>query len=278
MTERKIEIVVGLFVFLAIVIVVLGVIWGKELDFWSQRLHLIVRFDDVQGLDPGDPVIVRGIRLGEVKQVSLHPQYVEVSLWLKQDIPLSTDSQVSIENKEIMGGRQVVIYPGESDQLLKNGDVLVGSSLGQFNLLFSDAHAVILRMDSVFQQIQKSWDSEALVQTVRNMETATNQTSKLISETRRDLQLTLSRLEGMSETWEEDSLSLRFSRLVTNLDSTATMMHQVSSRLQDENSTLGKMLYDKQLYDQMLLTTSKMDSLITDVKSNPKKYIHFSLF
>jgi len=278
MTERKTEIIVGLFVFLAIVIVVLGVIWGKELDFWSQRLHITVHFDDVGGLDPGDPVIVRGMRLGEVEQVTLHSKYVEVGLWLRQDVTLSTHSRVTIESKELMGGKQVVIHPGEEGKPLQNGDILVGTALGDFSRLFGDAHAVLQRMDSVFQQIQLSWDSEALLQTVRNMETATGHTSQLISETRRDLHLTLSRLEGMSEQWESDSLALRFSRMVTRLDSTAALMHQVSMRLQDEDGTLGKLLYDRWLYDQMLLTTSRMDSLITDIKSNPKKYIHFSLF
>ena len=278
MTERKTEIIVGLFVFLAIVIVVLGVIWGKELDFWSQRLHITVHFDDVGGLDPGDPVIVRGMRLGEVEQVTLHSQYVEVGLWLRQDVTLSTHSRVTIESKELMGGKQVVIHPGEEGKPLQNGDVLVGTALGDLSRLFGDAHAVLQRMDSVFQQIQLSWDSEALLQTVLNMETATGHTSQLISETRRDLHLTLSRLEGMSAQWESDSLALRFSRMITRLDSTAALMHQVSMRLQDEDGTLGKLLYDRWLYDQMLLTTSRMDSLITDIKSNPKKYIHFSLF
>ena len=278
MTERKTEIVVGLFVFLAIVVVVLGVIWGKELDFWSQRLHITVRFDDVGGLDPGDPVIVRGMRLGEVEHVTLHSQYVEVGLWLRQDVTLSTHSRVTIGSKELMGGKQVVIHPGEEGKPLQNGDVLVGTALGDLSRLFGDAHAVLQRMDSVFQQIQLSWDSEALLKTVRNMETATGHTAQLISETRYDLHLTLSRLEGMSGQWESDSLALRFSRMVTRLDSTAALMHQVSMRLQDEDGTLGKLLYDRWLYDQMLLTTSRMDSLITDIKSNPKKYIHFSLF
>ncbi len=80
--ERKLEIRVGFFLILGVIILVFGVMWGRGIHLFSNAPRFTVRFDDVYGLEVGDPVFIRGIEQGKVVAVALQDQSVLVTLQL----------------------------------------------------------------------------------------------------------------------------------------------------------------------------------------------------
>ena len=135
MSERKIEIIVGLFVSVAVLGLILGVVWGKNFQFFSNRQHLNLLFDNVRGLETGDPVVVRGLERGGVERINLNDQDVEVRIWFEPDVRLYSDFYAIIETKEIMGGKQITLYPGTSGKPAVITDPVKGEVQGDFNSL-----------------------------------------------------------------------------------------------------------------------------------------------
>ncbi|MBN2104487.1 MCE family protein [bacterium] len=278
MSERKLEIIVGAFVTLAIISLIIGVIWGKNLRLFSSRQDLNLRFENVRGLEEGDPVAVRGIQKGAVKHVVLNTHYVDVYVWLERDVVLYTDFRAVIESKEIMGGKQVTLYPGSSGIRAPLNRVYKGEERGDFSVLFAQSENTLARLDSILNQTSDVLSTQKLQQILLNLEKATEQTQQMIQETRRPLLSSLSHVQSISQRLDADSTAGRVALLIAKLDTTAQTFQKIGRRIEDQEGTLGKLVRDRELYNRVLNTTLRLDSLITDVKENPKKYLHVSVF
>jgi len=278
MSERKIEMIVGAFVTLAVIGLIIGVIWGKNIQLFSSRQDLTLRFNNVRGLEAGDPVVVRGIQKGAVKHVELKSHYVDVFIWIEQDVILYTDFQSVIETKEIMGGKQVTLYPGSTGIRAPMNRVYSGEERGDFSAIFAQSEKTLSRLDSILTQTSQVISTQKLQQIFVNLEKATEQTQWLIQETRNPLRSSLSHVQSISRRLDEDSTAERVALLIAKLDTTAQTLQKISRRIETQEGTLGKLVHDRQLYDRVLGTAQRLDSLITDVKENPKKYLHVSVF
>ena len=187
MSDRKTEIAVGMTISLAILLLVLGLILGKGIDLFSRQKPLYVRFLDIAGIETGDPVVVRGMTLGRVEGIVLHPEYVILQLSLRKDIPLYSDMQVFIENRELMGGKQVAVLPGNSGKPTDPGQIVTGKCRGDLGVLFSRGESVISRMDSVLIQTSQLLQSDRISLVIKNMEKGSHQFVRLLEENRNQL-------------------------------------------------------------------------------------------
>lgn len=278
MAERKAEVLVGITVTLALLILLFGVIWGKGIDIFSRRVNFTVRFEDVQGLEKGDPVLVRGIKQGEVERIVLRAKYAEVRLWLRENIPIYSDLRIAVEMKELLGGKQITIDPGKSGQPVDFHQPFYGETRGNIKELLVSTERTLSRTDSVVWQLKAFLDQDHLSKVLHSIDEVTNQTKEILTENRQDIRLTVKRLEEVTRSIHEDSTAIRIGDLVTRLDSTVYLIQSIAVKMESEEGTLGKLLRDRWLYDQLLKTSSDLDSLITDIMKNPKKYIHVSVF
>ncbi len=278
MSERKTEVAVGLVVTAALLILVLGIIWGKDVDILSHRNFLIIHFNNVYGLEKSDPVLIRGMKQGEVDRIVLKPEYVEVQLWIKQHVLLYSDMKVTIENRELIGGKQISIDPGKSGLAVDLDKVYIGEVSGDLGVLLLEAGKVLTDVDDVLGQLKFILEPDHFETVLHNVEEATTQVNELIAENRRGLQVTMQRLEGMTQRFQEDSTMMHVGNVITQLDSTVGLIKKIAVQMEQEDGTFGSLLRDRLLYDQLLKTSSNLDSLITDIKTNPKHYVHFSLF
>src|SRR4030042_2856854 len=110
--EKKQELWVGVTVFLAMLVLVLGIVWGKGASVLSNRRMYKARFETVLGLEGGDPVMIRGTRQGQVKKINLTARDVEVDFWIYENTPVYSDALCAVESEELMGGKQLSIEPG----------------------------------------------------------------------------------------------------------------------------------------------------------------------
>jgi len=276
--ERKTEVIVGLVVTCALLILILSIVWSKGKAFTFRRVVFSVRFEDVGGLEEGDPVLVRGVKQGEVERIELGSGYAEVRLWVRADAPLYTDLKVAVEMEELMGGKQIVIDPGTSGLPADPDKIYIGEGRGDAMALIRRAGDMIARTDTVFQHLRTFMDSDRFSRVLQNMEETTGQAKSILAENRQDFRTAVERLEAMTRALHDDSTAYRFGNVVNRLDSTVLLVKQVALRMENQEGTVGKLLGDRQLYDRLLKTTAGLDSLITDIKANPKKYVHVSVF
>jgi phospholipid/cholesterol/gamma-HCH transport system substrate-binding protein len=278
MAERKADIIVGLVVFIALLILILSLMWGKDVKITYKMVNLVVRFEDVRGLEKGDPVVVRGTDQGTVESVRLGSGYTEVRLLVREDIDLYSDVQVNIESRELLGGKQVVIYPGSSGDFFDLNRVIYGELSGDMGMVLARVDNLLLKADSVLVQFGSLIQQKPWSKVLNNIEETTGEVKGILRENRSGLQSTVNSLEEIVRTVKEDSTAERLGRVVVELDSTIDIIKMMVLRIEKEEGTVAKLIQDRELYDQIMKTFTDLDSLVADIKANPKRYIHVSLF
>lgn len=278
MSEKKTEITVGVILTGALLILILGIIWGKDIDIFSHRRYIVVHFNNIYGLERNDPVLIRGIKQGEVDRIFLEPEYVEVRLWVRENVPLYSDLKVSIESRELIGGKQIAIDPGKSSQAADLDRIYTGAISGDLGVLMLQIGEVLSGVDDVLGELRIVLEQERVGRILQNVEEATIQVKQVVAENRQGLRVSVKRLEQILQGFQEDSTMVHIGDVVTQLDTTVSLINEIALQLEKEDGTMGKLLHDRWLYNQLLETSANLDSLITDIKTNPKRYIHFSLF
>jgi phospholipid/cholesterol/gamma-HCH transport system substrate-binding protein len=278
MAERKIEVSVGLTVTVAILVLILGLIWGKGMKLFSSRMEYVARFDNVKGLEKGDPVVVRGVDQGQVEKVVLQLDFAEVHFWTKRDIALYADATVTVENQELMGGKQISIDPGQSKQRVESGFCFDGQVKGDLDDLMTKTDQIFSSLDTVLSGLKTFLDPLQFKGVIRNLEMSTIELQRILKENRQMIHASIQRIDHFTEQIEEDSTAMHVQRIVCQLDSTAILMHHMMTRIETQEGTIGKLVHDRKLYDRLVLVSSHLDSLITDIHRSPKRYFHVSVF
>ena len=276
--ERRTEAIVGITVLVAVIILIVGVYWGKGSRVLSSRQWLKVHFDDVRGLEVTDPVFVRGIKKGQVEEIGLGPSYAEVRIWVMKDVALYSDMRVSLANRELMGGVQIVLFPGESGEPADLAKVYRGETSTDLNTFVRKTDQILRKADSLFIYLNDLAKSNFIGNLIEEADHTMENVRLTVVENRTHLRNTLARLDTLTYQFQAASFPSRVSMLIDRLDSTVTRMNAIVMRIEDEEGTMGKLVRDRWLYDQLLKTTADLDSLISDLKANPKKYVRFSLF
>jgi phospholipid/cholesterol/gamma-HCH transport system substrate-binding protein len=278
MKEKKEEMIVGLVVTLALLLLVLGVVWGKKTDFLSKRIRLTVHFENVKGLEKGDPVVIRGIAQGEVDDVDLGDDFAEVRLWINSKAKLWSDAQFLIEDRDLMGGKQILIEPGHGPESLNPEITISGNTRYDMLQVLVSGGRVISQIDSLLSRINDVAGSDRLKKVIKNFEDTSNEAKNILEDNRASIHATLKQMEGITRKFHEDSVAARVSKTFIQLDSTISSVRRLVLEAEKEDGTLKRLIKDKKLFERLVSTTSDLDSLIQDVKKHPSKYIHVSIF
>ena len=295
MISREKQLFLGAVIFLAIAIAVLGAAWLSENYAGAAggyQLHVF--FDSVPGLQPGDPVFIRGVWAGKVLDIGLTYGLPLVSIGFAEFRNLPRDSKVLLQAEGLLGGKMIDVQVGTaSDRVYADHDTLRGSSEGGIEEMAEHAGVLAQRLEAVladrnlghFEVLLANLDSAAatLKQTVsENRETlasvldsadaATRNARDMIGENRPDvrrvvenMRLTTDRLDGVTRNIETVLESLR--RSLSDLN-------EVSGRLRRGEGTLGRLIQDDTLYRDLQRTLVSVDSLINDIKEDPKRYLN----
>lgn len=276
--DQKTEVVVGVVICIALLILIFSIMWGKGFNWFSDRHLIVAQFEDVRALERGDPVFVRGMQKGIVERIELHAKEVEVLLAMDDDVALYSDLKLVVESRELMGGKQITVYPGKSGVPADLSKTYRGEVGSDIQSLFLKAQTTISRADSVLEQVGSFLTQERMVQIVKNMEETSSLARDMLAENRKALRSTVQRIDTMTRSLQEDSTVVRLGDLFTKIDSTVTQIIRLSDLVENEDGTVGKLLGDRWLYDQLLKTAADLDALVQDIQANPKKYIRVSVF
>lgn len=276
--ERKVEIGVGITVTAALLVLVLGVLWGKGSNLFLKRTECTVRFQDVRGLEKGDPVFIRGIEMGEVNRIAIQKDFAEVYLRIKKEVPLFSDAQVFIEDKDMMGDKQVTMFPGNSQTPLNPDQVLNGSIRISMLDILMGAERLIRQTETLLVQFNGLMNQGKVDKVFSNIEKTTFEANRILADNRQSIHSIMMDMENIAKKFRENSTAERFGNIATRLDSTLLFLNRVATEAEQADGTIGRLIRDKKLYDHLVKTTIDLDSLIADVKKNPKRYIHVTVF
>ena len=305
---------IGSLTAITIVLLVLGFNFLKGKTFFSKSHNLFAKYTNVQGLATSNAVVINGLQVGTVYSISTDKNMKEilVNMNLTKDVNIPVNSIATIKTS-LLGIVSVEIKLGDSKTFIpKNGYITTEASAGIFNDVLSKVDPILYQVtkavssiDSVLMSVNRILDPTAknnisavlanLNATTANLVGASSSLTTLLNTQTGALAGTLNNLNSFTANLDKNNGKI--TNLVDNLDKTASNLSQLdlqktltvlNTTIGDLKSTIGKLnsssgtagllLNDTKLYNNLTATANKLNLLIDDLKTNPKRYINISVF
>ncbi|MDR3668022.1 MAG: MlaD family protein [Ignavibacteriaceae bacterium] len=279
--QRRTEIKVGITVIMGLLIFLWILGWAKNFSLTSNHKPVLIRFDNVTGLEIGDNVMVNGLRKGFVKDMKIQQDHVLVTLSLEKDVNLREDAQFSISMLDLMGGKKVGVSPGVSSADFNYNSVHNGvfyadipSVMSMLGSVQGDIVASLKDMRITLSSANKYLTDDELTNNIKSSAANLNQISQkmilMIDENRESFKKLAS--NGAAITSEakdfiannKEGIRTSLEELKVLLKKTDTLMtsaNEFTSEVKNKNNNLGKLLYDKELYDNLTQSVAKLSEL-----------------
>ena len=305
---------IGSLTAVAIVLLVLGFNFLKGKTFFGKSHNLFAKYTNVRGLATSNQVVINGLQVGTVYSITTDKNMKEilVNMTLTKDVNIPTNS-IAIIKPSLLSTPTIEIKLGDAQTYIpKNGYIATEATAGIFNDVLSKVDPILYQVtkavtsiDSVLMAVNHILDPSAknnISATLANL----NKTTANLVGTSASLQTLLNTQTGAlagtlnnlnSFTASLDKNSGKITSTLDNLDKTATNLSQLdlqktltflNSTIGDLKATIGKLnntsgtagllLNDTKLYNNLTATANKLNLLIDDLKTNPKRYVNISIF
>lgn len=292
------ELMIGISVIVAILILIFGIDYLKGINLFKPANFYVAEYDNVDGLSMSAPVMIQGYKVGQVREINFdyaNPGKIQVVLALNKDLHLPEDSEATIAST-LLSGAYIDIKVGSSRRKLEvGGNIRTSRTPDLMASLQSDlmpkVSQVIPRVDTLLYSLNTLVADPALRQSIRRLDGITNNlysaTGSLNTTLRTDVPVIMRNVRGASSdvqvlTANLIDLSTQLKSLpleptMANVESVTRNLEEFSRQLNSREGTLGKLMNDPQLYNHLNKVSADVDSLIIDIKRNPKRYISIKL-
>jgi len=295
----------GIIVLLIIAIGIWGFnfLKGKDL-FGPKPRHFFVEYKNINGLAENSLVTINGLQVGRVENISFNeaPEKIgslKVKITLEDDFEFSKNSVAKIYSAGLMGGQNLAIIPSYEGELAVSGDNLKGeiesdlfSSFGEkLNPIQAKLENVLVEADSLligFNQVLDAKSRASLNRTVVGLEYTIGDVRKtmksvngLLADSKTSLSQTLTNSKKITDDFSkvsEDLSKVNFGETVQKLETTLAGVNNLLADVDKGEGTLGKLLSDDKMYANLTNASKEMEELLREMKLNPKRFVHFSLF
>lgn len=293
-TKRRDELLVGLLLMVAVALALGGTIWIARGGL-SRGYPLFARFAWGVGIKPGQPVMLAGVQVGFVKGVKLIPDgTITVEMQLQQEYTVPSGSTATVEANGIFGDMLVALRPerGATGRIAPGDTVPAGASspsmsqlLGKGDTISTDVAAIT---GALRREMVDSGGMRDIRHTIGDLTKLVAQLTAVTSEQSRQLTLTQQQLRKTLSSVDSATVD---STLV-NLRATSAQVEQLSRELRTTNKqvqsaldkatngpgTAGRLMNDPAVFARVDTLLARVDSLVMDLKKNPKKYINLRIF
>jgi phospholipid/cholesterol/gamma-HCH transport system substrate-binding protein len=292
--KKRDEVLVGLVITVAVIVVVLGSLWLARGGL-SKGYPLYVKFPWGAGLKQGQPVLLVGVNVGYVDEVELHQDGILVTtLRIVKSYQVPLTSKAAVVPNGIFGDQAIAITPSRPDpRSFKPGDTIpIGPSTPGISDLTTKADSVMRSVNAITMALQTEMVASGGIHDLRNTIAATNRLvndfATIAAEQSRQLSATMTSLRratGAIDPAKVDST-------VNNLRTSSANLAEISGQLKETSGKLdlllakvdsgpgsvAKLINDPGAYNDVRAVLQRMDSLLADIKKNPKRYINIKVF
>ncbi len=286
------ELKIGFWAIVAIVVMFYGMRYLKGINSFKEGQFYYLSCDKVDGLAVSSHITLHGLKIGMVRSMEYDAKTKNIVVLLNvydSDMKIPRDSHVSVKG-DLLGTSEIVIEMGESTQYYEPWDTIQAPAaaaglLEKADPIVEQINSLMPKIDTLISGINvlvnESKMQESLLQIntlTQHLNTTVNQLNQLL---RKDVPGIMSNLE--SATANLDTLSVQakeadIKQLLANTNATIQSANELLKQMQNPDGTVGKVLNTSELHDQLNRTIADVDSLINDIKANPKKYIHIKVF
>jgi len=292
----------------AIIILCLGY-WGFNFLKGQNLLEpasrvFYIEYDNIQGLNKASTVSINGLQVGKVTEIIFNKDTLKkgklvVKIALDNDFEFSKNSVAKIYSTSIIGGESLAIIPSYEGELAVSGDYLKGevesdifTSVGEtLNPLKTKVERVIIGADSLLIALNdlldlKSRDSFkrtilGLETTISSMTNTLSSFNKMIDSTKVDIDIVLEDTKKITKNFVKVSDTLatvNLGQTVKTLQTTLANVNGLLLGIENGKGSLGKLATDDTMYKNLTNASRELEELLKEMKLNPKRFVHFSIF
>ena len=298
------EIKIGFLAIIGIMMSVFSYNYLKGINLFEKNRKFKVTYSKVDGLSMSNPVTLNGFKIGKVHKINFNRENTReliVDIIIENDVIFPKTSTAELYETGLIGGKAIAIIPDYKNDstIALDGDFLKGVlKPGLTELVNQILPQVQLQLESVmqsaevvFENINKLFDEETKTELkssikefsllTQNLSNTSRRVSDLIEKSAPGIELTINDLKDTSNNLKSitDSISKKdIIDLTNNLNELVKNFNKVSKNLNNSNGTMGMLIQDKSIYENLEKATNELNILIEDVKLNPSRYINFSVF
>jgi len=275
----------------------------KGEDLLDSSRTYYAEYENVEGLAVSTPVTISGFSVGKVKDIKLkegNSANLLVTLMIENNYEFSRNSQAQLRDLGLIGGKGIEIIPVfDGSPAAKSGDTLkatVKEGLTELinqrltplqkkiEVVMTDADSLLTGVNDVLDEDTRSNLRQSIADlslVVASFKKSSNTLDRFLDDNETSLNNTISNLENTSANVSKitDSLATTdMAATIKDLQSTVNKFDNLIAGIENGEGSVGKLLKDEGLYNNLEAASKQMEELLQDMKLNPKRYVHFSLF
>lgn len=285
------ELIVGVLGLTALFVIYFLINFFKSIDIFDDTDNYRVEFTNIGELTNSAPVYINGCKVGNVSSIEHNfneSEIVTLTLSLNQGLRLPEGSYAQIHNK-LMGGSTICIVMGKGKGTIEPGTTLKGvleaGAMDVVGNMMPQIEAMLPKVDSMLTSLNTIFANPAINNTLNNLETLTAQLNTTSAQLNRlvsnDIPTALDKVIEIEDDLLKVSSQLSeidYASMIATLDASLNNIQQITAALNEGNGTVGMLLNDTALYSKLNETCEAANALLEDLKENPKRYVHFSVF
>lgn len=286
------EMKVGALSLVCLFVLFFGFHYLKGVNIFSSVNKYHGVFTHVPGLTEQCPVYIRGYKVGQVDKITYdfsRDSAFTIEVSVDKHISLPVGTRMALVSDGLLGGNAISLElpAGASSSMCESGsflptEVVPGLVESLQNGLLADLTATIQHVDEVVEQLSSQVDNDHLKNVLSNadamtadLKVASHDLKHLMNQ---QVPSVVAHVDSVLVNVDGLTASLRDADIVGKVDSAVAGINGIVEDVRSPEGTVGKLLYDSSLYTNVNATIVSADSLLTDLKANPKRYVHFSLF
>lgn len=289
------EIKIALVAIVGILVMYFGINFLKGMNLFSTNNTYFITFDDIQGLGASTPIYADGYKVGTVDGLEYDYKEngpIKVKVDIIKDLRIPQGSKAEIV-KDLMGNLQVnLLLANNPRERVEPGGIIPGAVNGGMMDKAANLVPVVEKMlpklDSILTSVNVLLADPALAASLHNVETitsnltvSTRELNTLMAGLNKQVPGMIGKANGVLDNTNRltaNLASLDVQGTLNKVNQTLESAHQFTEKLNSNQGSLGLLMNDTKLYDNLTSTMGHADSLVIDLKAHPKRYVHFSVF
>jgi phospholipid/cholesterol/gamma-HCH transport system substrate-binding protein len=289
------EIQIALVALVGIVVLYFGLQFLKGMTLFSNDNRYFVKFKDVSGLSVASPIFANGYRVGVVETIDFNygnTSEIVASIGVDKNMQVPKGSRAEIAT-DLMGNVKVQLVLGNvADGVVAPGDTITGGqqvgAMGKAADMIPTIQQMLPKLDSILASVNTLLADPAIASSLHNVDQITanlsrtsQDLSQLTAQLNRQMPQMLKNADGVLANTNQITKNLNeldIAATMTSVNTTLKNVEQMTATLNSKEGTLGLLMRDPGLYNNLNSTMMHADSLMMDLKQHPKRYVHFSVF
>ena len=289
------EIQIALVAVVGIIVLYFGLQFLKGMTLFSTDNRYFVKFQDVSGLSVASPIFANGYRVGVVETIEFNYENtgeIVASIGVDKNMQVPKGSRAEIAT-DLMGNVKVQLVLGDvADGVVAPGDTITGGqqvgAMGKAADMIPTIQQMLPKLDSILASVNTLLADPAIASSLHNVDQITANLSRtsldlsqLTAQLNRQMPQMLKNADGVLANTNQITKNLNeldIAATMTSVNSTLKNVEQMTATLNSKEGTLGLLMRDPGLYNNLNSTMMHADSLMMDLKQHPKRYVHFSVF